>query len=107
MEISRIILVWAFFLIYTGHGHETFNYIQFIGFVAIVLGTIVFNELIVPGLFSFNSNTKENIAKRMQKDEFIGLLEEDSTEEMEKNKLNASKTNNDSSTLSQSNKISK
>lgn len=50
IDLARIVIVWAFFLIYTGYGHETFSYIQAGGFVGIAIGTIMYNELYVPSL---------------------------------------------------------
>lgn len=43
VEQSRIILVWAFFLGYSGEGHEHFSYIKLTGFLLIVLGVLFFN----------------------------------------------------------------
>lgn len=60
IDITRIVIIWVFFLIYPGQGHETFDYIQAIGFVTIAIGTIIFNEIYVPPLFGFNKNTKAN-----------------------------------------------
>lgn len=50
IDIARIIIIWGFFLMYQGPGHEVFDYVQFIGFIGIVIGTILFNEIYVPPL---------------------------------------------------------
>ena len=92
IDIARIILIWAFFLVYSGEGHEKFDLIEFIGFIGIVIGTIVYNEIYVPPLFNFNKNTKTNISKRNKEEEGSRLLEEDNeiTEEFGKIEVNDS-----------------
>lgn len=43
MNTCKVVLVWVFFLIYRGDGGETFHWLQFGGFILIVIGTFVFN----------------------------------------------------------------
>lgn len=77
IDIARIIIIWGFFMIYQGPGHESFDYVQFIGFIGIVIGTVIFNEIYVPPLCKFHKNTKVNIAKRNSNCEEVHLLIED------------------------------
>jgi hypothetical protein len=42
----RSIFVWIFFLVYTGPGNESFHFLQFLGYILIVYGTLVFNGVI-------------------------------------------------------------
>ena len=39
----KVVLVWSFFLLYPGQGHETFHLLQLGGFILIVIGTFIFN----------------------------------------------------------------
>jgi drug/metabolite transporter (DMT)-like permease len=68
IDIARTILIWAFFLIYRGAGHETFQYLELIGFFGIIIGTVVYNEIYVPNIFGFSKNTKVNINIRKSLD---------------------------------------
>jgi len=43
VEQSRVVLIWVFFLNYTGVGHETFSYVKLLGFLMIVVGVVFFN----------------------------------------------------------------
>lgn len=43
VNTSKVVVVWGFFLIYPGAGRETFHWLQFGGFVLIVIGTFIFN----------------------------------------------------------------
>lgn len=33
IDAARTVLIWIFFMLYQGKGHETFDYVQLIGFV--------------------------------------------------------------------------
>ena len=43
VNTSKVVLVWLFFLLYPGDGGETFHWLQFGGFILIVIGTFIFN----------------------------------------------------------------
>lgn len=60
----KVVSIWVFFLIYNDHGTgETFLPIQLAGFIVLVLGVCIFNEIIVIPIFGFNRNTKANLMK--------------------------------------------
>ena len=59
LDISRTVLIWVFFLLYPGQGKETFYWLQLIGFVILVLGTLVFNEIIIIPFCGFDCCTKD------------------------------------------------
>ena len=46
IEQTRVIFIWLFFLMYAGTGHETFSWIKLGGFVLLVLGVLIFNNII-------------------------------------------------------------
>ena len=56
-------------MIKPGKGHERFIWLELIGFVLLVCGTLLFNEIIVIPLLGFNQFTKEAIAKRKLEDD--------------------------------------
>jgi len=60
IDTVRTVVVWFFFLMpfINKCYRETFNYLQLIGFVFLVLGTIVYNEVIVLPFLGFNKNLK-------------------------------------------------
>ena len=46
MDQTRVVLIWAFFLVYQGTGHETFSWGKLSGFLMIVFGVVMFNKII-------------------------------------------------------------
>ena len=64
IDTSRTVLIWLFFLIYPGEGHEVFDFLQLGGFIILVFGTLVYNEIIVLRFWGFDYNTKTERAKR-------------------------------------------
>lgn len=64
IDTSRTVLIWGFFLIYTGAGHETFQWLQLVGFIVLVFGTLIYNEILVIPWGGLNKNTKAARAAR-------------------------------------------
>lgn len=64
IDTSRTLLIWVFFIIYKGSGHERFIWLELVGFVLLVFGTFLFNEIIVLPCLGFNAFTKDAIAAR-------------------------------------------
>ena len=64
LKQTKIVLVWVFFLGYPGDGHESFKPLQLVGFIILVTGIMLYNEIIVIPLFGFNQNTTSAIEKR-------------------------------------------
>lgn len=60
MNSCKTAVVWVFFLLFRGPGHETFSWLQFIGFIILILGTLIFNEIIVIPLFGFNKKLRKH-----------------------------------------------
>ena len=54
IDTSRTLLIWVVFLIKPGKGHERFIWLELVGFVLLVIGTLLFNEIIVIPLLGFN-----------------------------------------------------
>lgn len=64
IQQTKTVIVWVFFLIYQGDGHENFKLLQLIGFVLMLSGVILYNEIIEIPILGFNENTRSAIAKR-------------------------------------------
>ena len=47
IDTSRTAIIWIFFLIYKGDGHEDFIWLQLIGFIVLIFGTLIYNEILV------------------------------------------------------------
>lgn len=63
IDTSRTVLIWIFFLIYPYDGHEEFHFLQLGGFILLVFGTLVYNEIIILPFLGFNRYTKEALQK--------------------------------------------
>jgi hypothetical protein len=57
-------------------GKEKFSWLQLLGFILLVCGTLVYNEIVVVKFWGFDENTKAAIALR----EKAGLLEKRHTD---------------------------
>ena len=68
----KIVLIWVFFLIYPLEGHETFKPLQLGGFIVLVFGVLLYNEIIVLKMCGLDKNL---IIKQSETDEFVELEE--------------------------------
>lgn len=64
IDTSRTLLIWVIFLAKPGPGHERFIWLELVGFVMLVIGTLVFNEIVVIPILGFNQNTKGALEKK-------------------------------------------
>ena len=69
IDTSRTVLIWMVQLIL---GKEKFDWLQLIGFILLVIGTLVYNEIVVVPFFGFDQNTK---AARAQREKEEGMLD--------------------------------
>lgn len=60
LKQTKILLVWVFFLAYQGKGHESFKILQLVGFVILVFGILLYNEIIVLPFLGFDKNITLN-----------------------------------------------
>jgi len=61
IDTSRTLLIWLISLMI---GWENFYWQQLIGFLLLVMGTLVYNEIVILPWEPFSKNTKVNILKR-------------------------------------------
>jgi drug/metabolite transporter (DMT)-like permease len=81
INACRPALVWIFFLIYPGKGHEHFIWLQTIGFAIIIFGTLMYNEIITLPFLSLNINTQDAINARISpKSQYLTSLSFDHDE---------------------------
>ena len=76
VDTLRTILVWTFFLtmpFVPEETKETFSWLQLLGFLILILGGLIYNEILVLKFWGFGDNTKAAIKKRKEEEE----LEED------------------------------
>ncbi|CAI2371466.1 unnamed protein product [Moneuplotes crassus] len=64
IDVSRTLVIWGVFLAKPGDGHERFIWLQLVGLVILVFGTLFFNEILVLPFLGFNKNTKAAIEER-------------------------------------------
>ena len=62
----RTVFIWLFFIIFTPveGTHEEFHYLQLIGYIFIVLGTIIYNEILVIPFCNLDYNTIDKREER-------------------------------------------
>ena len=54
----RIISVWIFFMVVPTVIQESFHWLQLLGFLVLVLGTLIYNEILILPFWGFDKNTK-------------------------------------------------
>jgi hypothetical protein len=64
--MSRTAIIWVFFLAYQGNGHEKFIWLELIGFILLIFGTLVYNEILVLPLLGFNKYTKDALKDKKE-----------------------------------------
>jgi drug/metabolite transporter (DMT)-like permease len=66
VDTVRTVFIWAFFLYFTPveGTKEDFHWLQFIGFMLLVCGTLVYNEIVTLPFWNLDYYTRVNIAKR-------------------------------------------
>ena len=84
VDTVRTVFIWVFFLIFepVEGTHETFYPLQLVGFLFLVFGTLVYNEIIVLPFWGLDYNTRDNIAKRENERR---KLQEDGTKSPDEN----------------------
>jgi len=58
VDTSRTVLIWIFFLSFAIKGaEESFHWLELIGFIFLVIGTLVYNEIVIVPYFGFDEWT--------------------------------------------------
>ena len=71
VDTVRTVFIWLFFLYFTPveGTEEHFHVLQFIGFMLLVLGTLIYNEILVLPFCKFDYYTRDNIEKRKKEED--------------------------------------
>ena len=85
VDTVRTVFIWLFFLFFTPvkGTEEQFHILQFIGFMFLLFGTLVYNEIVPLKFWGLDYYTRENIAKRKKEQR----MKEENNPEEEQNKL--------------------
>jgi len=71
LKQTKIVLVWVFFLLYRGEGHESFKVLQLVGFLILVSGIVLYNEILVIPFLGFNKNTTKALEEKQKEVESL------------------------------------
>jgi len=74
VDTVRTVFIWLFFLCFepVPNVGETFYPLQLFGFILLVFGTLVYNEILVLPFWGLNYYTRDNIAKREKAQKQLG-----------------------------------
>jgi hypothetical protein len=90
VDTLRTIVIWLFFLTFPyipEETKETFSWLQLLGFLILILGSLIYNEILVIPFCGYGNYTKEAIKKRQEEQkERLEKNLEGSREEETKNK---------------------
>ena len=97
VDTVRTVFIWLFFLCFepVANTREHFHILQFIGFIFLVTGTLIYNEIIAIPLWGLDYYTRDNIAKRKAEDKNVSMV---ATEEEKRLYVSVDAKNNDTKT---------
>ena len=72
VDSSRTLFIWSFQM---AMGKETFKWLELVGFILLISGTFVYNEIVIMPCGFMKNNTKDEMKKRDAEKQ--GLLDED------------------------------
>ena len=66
VDEARTVFIWLFFIIFdpVEGTHEEFNYLQLIGYIFLLFGTIIYNEILVIPICNLDYNTRDKKEER-------------------------------------------
>jgi len=79
VDTLRTIVVWTFFLtmpFVPEDTKETFSWLQLLGFLILILGGLIYNEILVIKFWGFGDNTKAAIKKREEEEKLLERKDE-------------------------------
>ena len=74
VDTLRTVIVWTFFLLMPfvpEDTKETFSWLQLLGFLILILGGLIYNEILVIKFWGFADNTKAAIKKRQEEEKLL------------------------------------
>ena len=91
VDTLRTIVIWTFFLtmpFVPEDTKESFSWLQLLGFLILIIGSVIYNEILVLPFWGFAENTKEAIKKREKREMLENEIKEKTQEFTEKNDEN-------------------
>ena len=84
VDTVRTVFIWLFFLIFepVPGVHEHFYVLQLIGFILLVAGTLIYNEIVTIPYFGLDYYTRDNIAKREKENKNKEVAQPDERERL-------------------------
>ena len=79
VDTLRTVVVWTFFLVMPfvpEDTKETFSWLQLLGFIILILGGLIYNEILVIKFWGFADNTKAAIKKRQEEEKLLEKKED-------------------------------
>jgi drug/metabolite transporter (DMT)-like permease len=79
VDTLRTVIVWTFFLVMPfvpEDTKETFSWLQLLGFLVLILGSLIYNEILVLKFWGFADNTKAAIKKRAEEEKLLERKDE-------------------------------
>ena len=76
VDTLRTVIVWTFFLVMPfvpEDTKETFSWLQLLGFLVLILGSLIYNEILVLKFWGFADNTKAAIKKRAEEEKLLEM----------------------------------
>ena len=92
VDTLRTIVIWTFFLTMPFVPEDTkekFSWLQLLGFAILILGSLIYNEILVLNFWGFGDNTKEAIKTREKRE----MLENEIKEKSQENNDNKNENN--------------
>lgn len=74
---SKTLIVWIFFLLAPVRGRETFVWLQLVGFIVVIGGVILYNEIIELPILGFDRYTKRGLEKNKLRAKSLNYEDED------------------------------
>ena len=94
VDTLRTVLVWTFFLVMPfvpDDTKEKFSWLQLLGFMILILGGLIYNEILVLKFWGFADNTKAAIKKREEEQKLLEERKEENEDAENKNENNDEK----------------
>ena len=84
VDTVRTVFIWLFFLLFepVPGVHEHFYVLQLIGFILLVAGTLIYNEIVTIPYFGLDYYTRDNIAKREKENKNKEVAQPDERERL-------------------------
>ena len=95
VDTLRTIVIWTFFLtvpFVPKDTKEKFSWLQLLGFAVLILGSVIYNEILVLNFWGFGDNTKEAIKRREKRKMLENEIQEKAQESSDKKNENTPTT---------------